>query len=130
MGACISKAAADKLGFLPQRSCCSGLREWNSLDCMESLRPAPGGPGTALCDVAGAATGQHYSFKSGGRIHHHSSGLCVSEDPAGGQYPKAVGAKCEEAHRFEVADAFEPEETRIYRESVLRNGLTDDLPDH
>jgi glycosyltransferase involved in cell wall biosynthesis len=128
-GSCIAKASASSMAFLPERSCCSGLREWNSLDCMENLRADPAGPGTALCDVAGAATLQHYSFESGGHIRHYS-GLCISQDPAGGQYPKAVGAKCEGAHRFEIADAFEPEETRIYRESVLRNGLTDDLPDH
>ncbi|CAE7345228.1 gly-6 [Symbiodinium natans] len=57
---CMSKEAAKEVESQPPQTCCSGIREWNSLDpeldCWAGL--GGNGPGTALCDITGASTDQ------------------------------------------------------------------------
>lgn len=106
-----------------KRRCCSGIREWNSLDCLDRLDPL--GPLPYSCDVTGKNENQQYLWDSKGRIRHfHAKCLDVGPDK------KLKAGDCDAAARWEKIELFPPPERQIYEEAVKKYGLTDDMPDH
>jgi len=122
LGRCLPREAVAKVQFQPAKKCCSGVREWNTIECWDKLEAS--GPWPSYCDMMGTWTLQHYLFDESGLIWH-DSGQCVSEDA---QARKASAADCGSAVRWEQVDSFEPEETKWYREAVQRLGLSEDSP--
>lgn len=119
---CLSRAEASQVDAQEPETCCSGVREWNSLDCWAELTGH--GPGTALCDITGRSTSQQFMFDDDGHIWH-SSGECLGIN--GGKLKKG---QCATAEKWEMVDSFEPFETKAYKEAVVKYGLTADMPDH
>jgi len=118
-GACIP-AKALKLGQ-ESRTCCSGIREWNSMDCFDSLDSS--GVLAYHCDVMGSNLNQQYFFDRLGRIRH-SSGKCLGP----GSNDKLVPVACEGASTWYREGTFVPIETTLYKSGVQRYKLTDDMP--
>merc|ERR1712217_231934 len=110
-GECLPRKKVEKLKFLPAGKCCSGIREWNSIDCFDELKS--NGPRASYCDVSGKYMDQHYIFEESGRIRHNS-GKCISV----GKNQKIKSADCEKATRWERIKSFLPEETKVYHASV------------
>jgi len=102
--------------------CCSGVREWNSLDCFDTL--GSGGPTGYQCDLTGQNSNQQYMWSGNGRIMH-SSGKCVDV-----KHHKVASGDCEHAALWEEIEPFLPKETELYAAAVKRYGYTDDMPDH
>merc|ERR1711920_1008028 len=125
LGQCIATTEFKKFKLRQPKKCCSGIREWNSIDCWDDLEEATG-PRASFCDVTGKWTLQQYIFDSSGLLRHHS-GKCVDVAAHGN---KLKAAECKDADRWEQADAFEPVETKMYHAAVRKYGLSDDLPDH
>lgn len=126
-GQCLSKKTFERMKKQrpKKQKCCSGIREWNSLDCFD--RPDPTGPIAYQCDVTGNLENQQYVFDGAGHIRH-ATGKCVSV----GKEKKRLGmTNCDSsATAWEQVESFFPEETRIYRALVAKHGLTEDMPDH
>eukprot|EP00435_Cladocopium_sp_Y103_P030968 s3310_g7.t2 len=129
---CLSRAEASQVDAQEPETCCSGVREWNSLDCWAELTGH--GPETALCDITGRSTSQQFMFDDDGHIWH-SSGECL-----GVNGEKLKKGKCATAEKWEIIDSFEPKweiidsfepfETKAYKEAVVKYGLSADMPDH
>lgn len=126
-GQCISKASYERMKKLrpKKQKCCSGIREWNSLDCFD--RPDPTGPIAYQCDVTGSIENQQYIFDAAGHIRH-ATGKCVSISSI---KKRLAMTDCgPEATQWEQVESFFPDETKLYRELVAKHGLTEDMPDH
>mmetsp|Transcript_89959 Transcript_89959/g.196937 ORF Transcript_89959/g.196937 Transcript_89959/m.196937 type:complete len:677 (+) Transcript_89959:47-2077(+) len=123
-GSCMKNAKFESLKQKTKSdlSCCSGIREWNSMDCWD--RPSRTGPSPYSCDLTGTNANQQYYWDGQGHFRHYE-GECLREE--GDQL--LVGS-CDKATGFEESENFEPEEMRLYRQAVERDGLTDDMPDH
>jgi len=122
-GMCVSqsvKKKLDKSSTTPR--CCSGLREWNAMECLDRLDA--NGPIAYNCDVSGWNANQQYFFDKG--LIRHSSGNCLS---VRNKY-QLVSESCEKATKWEQIRPFIPEETKIYTDLVSRFGLKEDIPDH
>jgi len=122
-GTCVShgmKAKLVKTSDTPR--CCSGLREWNAMECLDRLDP--NGPIAYNCDVSGWNANQQYFFDNG--LIRHSSGKCLSVKDV----YSLVAENCEKATRWEKIQEFIPDETKLYNELVIRYGLRGDTPDH
>lgn len=104
--------------------CCSGIREWNTLECFDRLDPT--GPLPYYCDVTGSNQNQQWWMREDGRIEHGNDGRCLGV--AGGN--SLVPSDCEAAPSFEQIDKFPPPETQMYRDAVKRYGYTDAIPDN
>jgi len=102
--------------------CCSGIREWNSLDCFDVL--GANGPQPYQCDLSGSNANQQYFWDASGRIFH-GSGKCIDV-----KHKKVASSECEEAARWEEIEHFVPQETTLYHAAVKKYGLTEDMPDH
>lgn len=102
--------------------CCSGIRQWNTLECLDALQPKTG-PLAYFCDVTGANANQQYWIDDASGLIHHGGGRCVSTD-----HNKLVPADCHKATRWRRIESLAPSETRLYREAVTALGLSDDLP--
>mmetsp|Transcript_170452 Transcript_170452/g.546579 ORF Transcript_170452/g.546579 Transcript_170452/m.546579 type:complete len:694 (-) Transcript_170452:54-2135(-) len=112
-----------KAKAVPSPKCCSGIREWNTLDCFDRLDTA--GPLAYNCDITGKNENQQYLWDSSGRIRHFS-GTCLTEGPD----HKIKASDCEGAGAWEEIEPFLPEETKLYRQALITYKLTDDMPDH
>ncbi|CAK9058214.1 unnamed protein product [Durusdinium trenchii] len=110
---CMSRAEAAKVSAQPLETCCSGIREWNSLDCWADLTGK--GPETALCDITGRSSPQQFMFDDDGRIWH-STGECLGVKD-GEELKKG---HCASAEKWEIVDAFEPFETQTYKKAVVK----------
>jgi len=106
--------------------CCSGIREWNTLECFDRLDPT--GPLPYYCDVTGNNGNQQWWMREDGRIEHGNDGRCLGI--AKSSSTSLAPVSCEDAPRFEQADKFPPPETQMYRDAVKRYGYTDDMPDN
>jgi len=122
-GDCLPQEQAKTLKFMQSGVCCSGIREWNSIDCFDELKD--NGPRASYCDVSGSYSEQHYIFEESGLIRHNS-GKCVSASEHGTLKP----ADCAQATRWDRIQSFLPEETKLYHRLVKKHGLTEDMPDH
>jgi len=105
-------------------ACCSGIRLWNTMQCLDRLDPT--GPLPYFCDVTGHNANQQYHMLADGRIHH-GSGRCVSTSPDGS---RVAVADCQSATRWEREGAFRPQETTLYEEARLKYKFSDDDPDN
>mmetsp|Transcript_32190 Transcript_32190/g.75581 ORF Transcript_32190/g.75581 Transcript_32190/m.75581 type:complete len:616 (+) Transcript_32190:153-2000(+) len=122
-GRCLRKRDASK-SAADAPKCCSGIREYKSLNCFDSL--GDGGPLSYQCDVTGGNGNQQYIFGSDGFIHH-SSGRCLI---ASGErvLPSTCDNKAELV--WEKIDTFQADDMRLYREAVIRYNLSESIPDH
>jgi len=107
--------------------CCSGIRLWNSLECFDRFDET--GPLPYFCDVTGQNMNQRWDVLSDGRIRQSgtSGGKCLGVTDTLGL--RRVDCEQGQAERFEQADAFIPEETKLYAEAVNRFSLSDATPD-
>lgn len=108
-----------------KRKCCSGIREYNTMNCLDALKND--GPIPYQCDVVGINTNQQYHFQPDGQIRHYS-GQCLGATV--GNTLTAVDCDLPSTTRWEQVEEFLPEEFTWYEESVKKYGLTEDLPDH
>lgn len=106
-------------------TCCSGIRQWNSLFCFDRLDHS--GPLPYYCDITGKNHNQQYSFADDGRIRDNRTGLCLSTNADG---VKFAIEKCEHATHWEQVDPFEPEETKLYKEAIKKHSFSEDVPDN
>ncbi|CAJ1353188.1 unnamed protein product [Effrenium voratum] len=120
-GNCVPREAASHAPLEPELRF-SGLRLWNSIECLDRLDAS--GPILYFCDITGHNLNQQYIFDRRG-VLHHGSGKCVTVDSAN----HIVAGACEGASQWEKIEMFVPAETTRYLESVKRAGLTDDMPD-
>lgn len=101
--------------------CCSGIRQWNTMECFDRLDPR--GPLPYYCDVTGGNENQQYTFDKDAGLIKHVSGKCVSTTGS------ALSATdCREAVKWEVIEEFIPEETKLYTAAVQKYGFADDAP--
>ncbi|CAE8621737.1 unnamed protein product [Polarella glacialis] len=125
-GQCVDVSVAEQMEERsksdPQK-CCSGIRDWNSLDCWDTLNND--GPSPYFCDVTGKNANQQYIWAADGRLRHWT-GKCVSEVP---KRDKLRSHDCADSTEWEKIDIFEPPETRIYNADVKKLGLSEDSPD-
>lgn len=103
--------------------CCSGIRLWNSLSCLDRLDHD--GPLSYQCDIIGGNEHQQWRFDGEGRLRYGHTGFCVSAAGEG-----LTSAHCEGATQWKLIAAFKPEETRIYEADVQKYNYTEDMPDH
>lgn len=91
--------------------CCSGLRAWNTDQCLEDV---DGGRQfkTAVCDVSGRNTGQHWSMNSAGQLERN--GQCVTPSDDGYLQRRACLAVQRTGHKWGKHEAVEPLETQLY----------------
>eukprot|EP00439_Symbiodinium_sp_Y106_P034416 s3978_g4.t1 len=124
---CMSTADAKQVERQKPKTCCSGIREWNSLDLIFDCWAGLGGngPGTALCDITGRSTDQQFIFDGSGHVWH-GSGECLGVKE-GHQLKKG---QCATAEQWEMIDGFEPLETKLYKQAVVKYSLSEDAPDH
>lgn len=120
---CMSTDDAKQVERQKPKTCCSGIREWNSLDCWAGL--GGNGPGTALCDITGHSTDQQFIFDGSGHVWH-GSGECLGVKE-GHQLKKG---QCSTAEQWEMIEGFEPLETKLYKQAVVKYSLSEDAPDH
>lgn len=121
-GDCIPRAPA-RAPLPPPADMFSGIRLWNAIECFDRLDPT--GPILYFCDLAGSNQNQQYFLDQRGRLRH-SSGNCVSADPA---QQKLRSSQCQDASEWEKVEGFTPVETTRYFASVREHGLTDHGPD-
>lgn len=125
-GACVNRELHDgALDRAPRRKCCSGIRQWNTMECFDRL-DAESGPLAYFCDVMGGNGNQQYLFGNDGKIRHQT-GQCVDVQTDGRRLK--VGS-CKTTALWEQIEAREPEETALYRAAITKHGLTSDIPDH
>ncbi|CAJ1336327.1 unnamed protein product [Effrenium voratum] len=110
---CLSHQEAAKVATEPAETCCSGIREWNSLDCWAGLTGK--GPETALCDVTGHSTSQQFIFDADGHIWH-GTGECLGVKDGG-----LKKGQCATAEQWDMLEAFEPFETKTYKAAVVKS---------
>mmetsp|Transcript_62451 Transcript_62451/g.195776 ORF Transcript_62451/g.195776 Transcript_62451/m.195776 type:complete len:310 (+) Transcript_62451:3-932(+) len=125
-GQCVSNKASERLKQRRKKGqkCCSGIREWNSLQCFD--RPDTSGPISYQCDVMGNNENQQYFFDPSGHIRH-VAGKCVCI----GKHRHLAMKDCgPSSTAWEQVETFFPPETRIYNSLVAKHGLTEDMPDH
>lgn len=103
--------------------CCSGIREWNTLECFDRLDP--NGPLPYFCDVTGGNLNQQWVMLPDGRLQHNLDRRCLS---ASGY--NLFPSDCEEATRWKQVENFLPPETQMYEDAVKKYGFTDDMPDN
>lgn len=107
--------------------CCSGIRQWNTLECFDRLDPT--GPLHYYCDVTGKNINQEWIMLPDGRIKNYY-GHCLTVSHNDREPPGLMGARCQDAVRWEQIDKFLPEETQLYEDAVKKYGYTDDMPDN
>merc|ERR1711933_498366 len=120
-GECVGRELAKKVQMQTPGTCCSGIREWDTMECFEG-KDGNAAPQSAKCDVTGRWDPQHYMFDDAGRIMH-SSGKCIG---VGGR--SLVATDCNMAPYWEQAESVAPRETQLYLAAVEREGLTEDMP--
>jgi len=105
--------------------CCSGIRQWNAMECFDRLDAQ--GVFPYYCDVTGKNDNQHYFLTQENTIRHPYSSSCVSL-AAGGN--RLVSEPCESATKWDRAESFVPLETSEYRSEVISLGLDESSPDN
>merc|ERR1712183_465592 len=100
----------------------SGIREWNTMTCFDRLDPT--GPLPYFCDIHGTNTNQQYVLDAEGRLRHFT-GKCVILSSG-----NIRSGPCTDLTRWEIIDAFEPDESKLYRAAVSKYNLSPDTPDH
>jgi len=106
--------------------CCSGIRQWNAMECFDRLDPT--GPLAYWCDIGGTNDNQQYFFGDDGFVRHPLDQKCLIPSPDGGS--DINPSSCAVASRWEKIDSFVPEETAIYASEVKRLQLSDNSPDN
>eukprot|EP00440_Ansanella_granifera_P000015 gb/GFBE01000016.1/.p1 GENE.gb/GFBE01000016.1/~~gb/GFBE01000016.1/.p1 ORF type:complete len:704 (+),score=101.73 gb/GFBE01000016.1/:1-2112(+) len=116
-----------------KHQCCSGIRFWSTDLCFDFADSA--GVHTYLCDVTGQNANQQYLRREEDeRILHQSwhahGGMCLapSRKDDGQGFPLGLtpcNALKGEQGRWEEIDAFEPIDTRLYKDEIRREGLAD-----
>lgn len=104
--------------------CCSGIREWNAMECFDKLDHE--GVHPYYCDVIGRNENQAYAFTPEGRIEHPYTGECISVTFDG----KMTNSPCSTASTWERYLTKKPSETEIYEAEVQRLGLDESIPDN
>eukprot|EP00928_Gymnodinium_smaydae_P072736 TRINITY_DN56039_c0_g1_i1.p1 TRINITY_DN56039_c0_g1~~TRINITY_DN56039_c0_g1_i1.p1 ORF type:complete len:606 (-),score=64.37 TRINITY_DN56039_c0_g1_i1:75-1892(-) len=99
--------------------CCSGIRQWNSMDCMDRLDDT--GPIPYFCDITGKNQNQLYRWDNSGVIRHGQS--CLSQKDN-----HLAPTSCDIATIWSKVDAFSPEETGLYEAAVKRYGFSESTP--
>jgi len=106
-------------------SCCSGLRAWNTDQCLEGQK------GTGICDITGANPSQHWSLQDDGQLRHkdHCLGLadgnrlvespCIAFRSRGGaRFTKQAARKPLETELYEKAQAEHPETFELLNQQL------------
>eukprot|EP00971_Amphidinium_carterae_P187897 3729828-Amphidinium_carterae.1 len=122
-GVCVKK---QKLAAATKPVCCSGIREYKSLNCFDSL--GDGGPLSYQCDVTGMNSNQQYLFTHDGLIHH-STGKCLMATKDNQMRPTKDCVERPEL-QWERIETFEADDMRLYREAVVKYNLSPSDPDH
>eukprot|EP00929_Paragymnodinium_shiwhaense_P104737 TRINITY_DN69431_c0_g1_i1.p1 TRINITY_DN69431_c0_g1~~TRINITY_DN69431_c0_g1_i1.p1 ORF type:complete len:778 (-),score=178.88 TRINITY_DN69431_c0_g1_i1:44-2377(-) len=105
--------------------CCSGIRQWNAMECFDRLDQT--GPLPYYCDITGHNANQQYYYGEDGLIRHQLDHTCLSESPDG-QHLAPSTCHPDKATVWEQIDSFVPVETTTYNAEVQRLHLTDDMP--
>lgn len=108
------------------RKCCSGIRQWNAMECFDRLDAT--GPLAYWCDVAGVNDNQQYLWGDDGIIRHPMTSSCLSVSATNNRDMASV--PCDSATKWEQIEGFLPEETTMYEDEVRRMGLSSDMPDN
>jgi len=104
--------------------CCSGIREWNAMECFDKLDHE--GVHPYYCDITGRNDNQHYFFTDDGRLSHPYSGQCISVSGSG----QMTVSSCGVAATWERIESKIPSETETYEAEVQRLGLDESIPDN
>eukprot|EP00931_Biecheleriopsis_adriatica_P065755 TRINITY_DN40232_c0_g1_i1.p1 TRINITY_DN40232_c0_g1~~TRINITY_DN40232_c0_g1_i1.p1 ORF type:complete len:576 (+),score=114.39 TRINITY_DN40232_c0_g1_i1:242-1729(+) len=110
------------------RGCCSGIRLWSTDKCLDYADDA--GVHTYLCDVTGNNLHQQYSRSEDGRIVQSGPvSKCLTVGKRAWQGALLNLSPCrhlkEQNGVWEEVNPFEPTDTRLYREELRKEGLSD-----
>jgi len=106
-------------------ACCSGLRAWNTDQCIQSVQS--GVVRTGVCDVSGQSRQQAWAF-SEGQLRRSSSGFsgfmqsqCIVPDRHGNSL-EASSCSSASGTGWVKDTPIEPPETRLYRKAMESEG--------
>eukprot|EP00929_Paragymnodinium_shiwhaense_P074537 TRINITY_DN38158_c0_g1_i2.p1 TRINITY_DN38158_c0_g1~~TRINITY_DN38158_c0_g1_i2.p1 ORF type:complete len:777 (-),score=190.19 TRINITY_DN38158_c0_g1_i2:756-3086(-) len=128
LGQCVPTHHVEQMPKQEPKKCCSGIRQWNSLDCFDDLEAH--GPRPSWCDITGGWKEQIYLFDERGIVRHFN-GKCLGVDaerqPMG---LKPIDCAGDNVDEWDQVEEFMPEETLKYRAALDKYGLTEDMPSH
>jgi len=100
--------------------CCSGLRAWNTDQCL--VGATGGGVRTGVCDVSGRSPPQLWDVKDGQlrqtNVNFMTSGTCLQVDDEGSIKGKSCPKDSSDTRSWSKDDIVEPIETRLYHEAT------------
>jgi len=94
--------------------CCSGLRAWNTDQCLEDVDGARTFK-TAVCDVSGRNAMQHWAVNAAGQFER--AGNCVVPSDDGYLQRRPCPAVQRSGHHWIKHEAVEPLETQLYHKA-------------
>lgn len=110
----------------PGKPCCSGLRAWNTDQCLSgaAAEGRAGGATTFVCDIAGARSDQQWSLDAEGQLRRRGGGFMGSTCLEADQYSVLRVQNCRGSMGFSGAAPWtkyspqEPLETRLYNKAL------------
>merc|ERR1712216_623553 len=94
------------------QKCCSGIREWNAMECFDKLDHE--GVHPYYCDITGKNENQAYSFTADDHIQHPYTGQCISVTSSG----QMTSSSCDAASAWERHESRKPSETETYEAEI------------
>lgn len=100
------------------RTCCSGLRAWNSDQCFEGGQPN-GKAITGVCDISGESASQRWSLHSDGSLRTGSTCMGLTADKHGIEASPCISFRARGGDKFTKESVTVPLERLLYDQAPL-----------